>query len=376
MSQSLRRMTFPDSKLCVCCLLTVLGIGILILPVANGSSATQGRIVLNVGGPGAWDGYSVFRPFVISSNSSYMMWYSGESVYVVDGIGFANSTDGIAWTRYAKNPVLSVGGVGEWDHGRVNDAWVIHEKGIYKMWYTGVLYMAFTKLIVAEQIGYATSPDGLNWTKYPGNPVVAYGPKGSLNDKWVYRPVVISTGSSYMMYYGFLSQTDTYGFGVATSPDGISWTKLKPLTMTSSSWDAYDPSIGSITPAGNRLLMAYSAQSAAGYPSQIGLANSTDGSSWTTFSKNPVVTGGVASAWDGAGVSDAMIVSLGDHYNLYYTGSKNDGTSRIGLATLPTAQISIPEFSTGTYAALAGLALTIFSVLHRNIRLSKKNSEN
>jgi len=328
-------------------------------------------MVLDVGGLGAWDGFSVFSPSVIYNNSPYMMWYSGESIYVVDGIGFANSTDGISWTRYSQNPVLNVGVVGTWDHGRVNDPWVIHENGIYKMWYTGVLYMAFTKLIVAEQIGYATSPDGLNWTKYPGNPVLPYGPVGSLNDKWVFRPVVIRTGSSYIMYYSSLSQTGTYGVGMATSDDGISWKKLDPVTVPSSGWDAYAASVGSITKVGNTLLMTYAAESEQGYPSQIGFANSTDGTNWTTFSKNPAISGD--STWDNGGVSDPMIVRVGDHYNVYYTALTNNRTSSIRLTTLPTAQISISEFPLSIYPALLVIAFATFSLLHRRFNSLKRN---
>jgi len=368
-------MTELATKLRLFSIFMVLVIGMSVLPVAHASNAAQGRVVLDVGGSGAWDGFSVFRPSVIYNNSSYMMWYSGESIYVIDGIGFANSTDGISWTRYSQNPVLSVGVVGTWDHGRVNDPWVIHENGIYKMWYTGVLYMAFTKLIVAEQIGYATSPDGLNWTKYPGNPVLPYGPVGSLNDKWVFRPVVIPTGSSYTMYYSFLSQTGTYGIGMAASDDGISWKKLDPITMPNSSWAAYAASVGSITKTGNTLLMTYAAASSQDYPSQIGLANSTDGINWATFSKNPVISGG-HSTWDNGGVLDPLMVRVGDHYNVYYTALTNNGTGSIGLATLPTAQIAIPEFPLGINPALIVVALTSFTLLERRFNRLKRNPEN
>jgi predicted GH43/DUF377 family glycosyl hydrolase len=366
-------MPNPVAKLGLCCLFAALITGMIVLPTVRGSNAVQGRVVINIGGGGAWDGYSVFKPFVLYNGSSYMMWYSGESVYVIDYIGFAKSTDGVTWSRYSQNPVLNVGDVGTWDHGRVNDAWVIHENGIYKMWYTGVLYMAFTKLIVEEQIGYATSPDGLNWTKYAGNPVLRYGPTGSLNDKWVFRPVVLSTGSSYTMYYGSLSQTDTYGIGMATSKDGISWTKLSPLTIPSSGWDTYAPSIGSITKIENTLVMAYAGQTSQPSPPQIGLANSTDGTSWTAFPKNPVITGGGGSSWDNAGVSDPMIVNVGDHYSVYYTGSASNGTSRIGFATLPKTQISIPELSPSIFVAVAGITLTAFNLLQLRIGRLKRN---
>jgi predicted GH43/DUF377 family glycosyl hydrolase len=359
-------MTGLAAKLRLFAIFTVVLIGTSVLPIAHAASnAIQGRMVLGVGSPGAWDGFSVFRPSVIRTNSSYMMWYSGASIYVVDTIGFANSTDGISWKRYSQNPVLNVGNATSWDHG-VKDPWVIHENGIYKMWYTGLLYMWYTKLIVLEQIGYATSPDGLNWTKYPGNPVLPYGPVGSLNDKWVFRPVVISTGSSYTMYYSSLSQTGTYGIGMATSNDGISWKKLDPVTMPSSGWDAYAASIGSVTEVGNRLLMAYAAQSNQGYPSQIGLANSTDGINWTTFSENPVISGS-NSTWDN-GASDPTIVRVGDHYNVYYTALTDNGTSTIALANLSTAQVSISEFPRSILPPLGVIALVTFSLLHRRFR--------
>ena len=40
------------------------------------------------------------------------------------------------------------------------------------MWYTGVNTFGPTGLV---QAGYATSSDGLNWTKYSGNPVIPRG---------------------------------------------------------------------------------------------------------------------------------------------------------------------------------------------------------
>lgn len=78
------------AKLRLSCLFMALMIGTIVLPAAHGSNASQGRMVVNIGGLGAWDGFSVFRPFVLYNGSSYMMWYSGESVYVIDYIGFAN----------------------------------------------------------------------------------------------------------------------------------------------------------------------------------------------------------------------------------------------------------------------------------------------
>lgn len=52
---------------------------------------------------GDWDYNYVSRATIIKySSSSYEMWYSGGNNAMHDGIGFANSTDGIHWTRRAR----------------------------------------------------------------------------------------------------------------------------------------------------------------------------------------------------------------------------------------------------------------------------------
>ncbi len=64
------------------------------------------------------------------------------------------------------NPVLGVGQEGSWDDAAVNYPSVIVDGSNYKMWYGGYDGTNF-------RIGYATSPDGINWTKADDvNPVL------------------------------------------------------------------------------------------------------------------------------------------------------------------------------------------------------------
>jgi hypothetical protein len=164
--------------------------------------------VLDLGASGEWDDYYVYASSVLFEDGIHKMWYSGH-----DGsnwrIGYATSPDGIVWTKYEGNPVLNLGAPGAWDDYDVYSPSVLYEDGTYKMWYSG--YDGDH-----NRIGYATSPDGIVWTKYEGNPVLDLGAPGTWDDRGVYHPSVLFYDGTYKMWY---SASDGYNerIGYATS---------------------------------------------------------------------------------------------------------------------------------------------------------------
>ena len=118
--------------------------------------------ILSGAGAGAWDN-DLNVPFVIFNSDSvrYEMWYTASPPG--GNIGFAVSSDGVAWTKDA-NPVLSRS-PGTWDSILVCCPCVLRENGQYKMWYTGTATNSGGTAL-GTRIGYATSPDGRHWTKY------------------------------------------------------------------------------------------------------------------------------------------------------------------------------------------------------------------
>jgi predicted GH43/DUF377 family glycosyl hydrolase len=314
-----------------------------------------------------WESAHVWRPSVIYDGSSFMMWYSGENTQGVDNVGLATSTDGIKWARHAANPVLRVGRPGSWDANSVQAPWVIHENGVYKMWFEG---QTFTSGNVAKMaIGYATSPNGVDWTKYSGNPVLTPGPSGTWDDKWTYRPVVISTGQSYVMYYRSLSSQGTTGeTGMAISDDGIHWTKrASPISIppSSSGWDSYLWALGSVATAGGVFVMWYHGTRGSDANGEIGCANSTDGIVWNVYPNNPVITYGPKGSWDEGGTYHPMTVNVGDKYYVYYNAYRAPH-HRVGLAILPMSEYQIPEFPWSV--SVATIALTIAALAIRRKR--------
>ena len=70
----------------------------------------------------------------------------------------------IHWTKYAGNPVMVP--TEEWEGEITVPGSVIYHDSLYHMWYRS------RDFYVNDRIGYATSPDGISWTKYINNPVL------------------------------------------------------------------------------------------------------------------------------------------------------------------------------------------------------------
>ena len=127
----------------------------------------------------------------------------------------ALSEDGVIWTKdTVSNPVFVPGAPGEWDDAGVAPGTVLIQGDTLKMWYSG------RQANQPERTGYATSTDGVTWTRYPGNPVIEAGSPGSWDDQWQAPPEVLFDGTEYRMWY-----CGNVSLGYAPSADGLSWTK-------------------------------------------------------------------------------------------------------------------------------------------------------
>ncbi|NOX60689.1 MAG: hypothetical protein GXP42_01875 [Chloroflexi bacterium] len=166
---------------------------------------------------GTWDRNAVGDPSVIrDGNGQYWMYYEGVNVGM-DGvqvqIGVVTSTNGINWTRVLTEPVLTPGDAGAWDGLWVLDPAVMLKDGVFKMWYTGRTNDG------RRSIGYATSDDGVHWTKDTAHNPVLSPEDGQWDEGSIGNHAVLYDGK-YKMWYSSNGQ-----IGYATSPDGVAWTK-------------------------------------------------------------------------------------------------------------------------------------------------------
>ena len=142
--------------------------------------------------PNGWDAYYTTTPRVIYDTKIYRMWYNGGRTGS-SGVGYATSTDGISWTKHA-GPVLVPGPAGSWDNSSVALGSVLWNNTLFMMWYTGNNPTTFAN----GAVGLATSKDGVSWTKYSGNPVLT---ATAIDQAYIASPYVIRLGLTYNMWY-------------------------------------------------------------------------------------------------------------------------------------------------------------------------------
>ena len=291
------------------------------------------------GQPATWYAYLSMNSVLYNADSSrYEMWFTaGAQAEFPYNIGFAWSDDGISWNVHTSNPVLT-STPGSWDAYMVFDPLVIRENGQYKMWYAGIETTA-----LLTKIGYATSTDGINWTKHP-DPVLLAG-TASWESAAVSHPSVMPYSNGYKMWYsGSATGASESAFGYATSTDGINWQKdtLNNPVLTSGAigqWDrlVYGPEVLYI---GNLYYMFYTGQNNLYQSDKVGLATSTDGiHNW--YKHGPVLQP-TPGQWDGSRTIIGCVFMEDDILKMYYAGS-NGSNWEIGLATSPFEPVSVEE---------------------------------
>jgi len=326
-----------------------------------------GNPVVVTGTVGSWDARKVTDPTVISATGLYKMWYMGKDDGGVGSIGYAMSTNGITWTKYAGNPVIT-GTAGSWDANAVGSGDVVFDGATYRMWYTGIDDGG------VSAIGYATSTNGITWTKYAGNPVLT-GTVGSW-DSVASCPCVISDTGLYKMWYTGMDDGGIYGIGYATSTNGISWTKYagNPVVVTGTvgSWES-QVLCPDVILDGATYRMWYTGQDAHG-GQRIGYATSPDGVSWTKSSSNPVLNSGLLGGWETWKVRVPSVLLEGDTYRMWYAGNTQIGYASPGSYTTPGTLVFHEADGTIAYNWFTYIPPTISKTEHSYILIAGVHS--
>lgn len=161
------------------------------------------------------------RPVVIKNGNRYQMWYTGQA-RGHSWIGYATSDDGKKWQRMSRRPVLSA--EAPWEKVAVMCPHVLYddEAKLYRMWYSG------GEQYEPNAIGYATSSDGLTWTKHKNNPIFKPDPKNLWEQDRVTACQVIRQGDWLLMFYIGFQDENTAQIGLARSRDGITGWQRHP----------------------------------------------------------------------------------------------------------------------------------------------------
>ena len=247
-----------------------------------------------------FEALAIGQPAVLLEDGVLRLWYSAAGLDHRGRILAARSTDGgLSWQRERGGwPVLDVGSAGAWDSFFLDTPEVLHDATGYKLYYYG----STSNESVGAAIGLAVSQDGLHFERHGAEPVLRPGPTGSWDELWVESPAVIwdGEGNRYLMWYTGVDAGWRVRVGLATSTDGIVWTKHpdNPVLDLGSpgSWEDGWLGVPGVVRWRGGFLMVYSGASVAdladGTPDDIGvgLAFSWDGIRWQRFAANPVLT--------------------------------------------------------------------------------------
>ncbi len=303
--------------------------------------------VISGGIVNSWNRHLFFPNTLFNEDSSrFEIWFSGASgppnPWLPRQTGYATSLDGISWNVHP-DPIMTPDS-GAWDEVTTDVHAVLRENGTYKMWYTG-----WSNTDARSKFGYATSPDGFNWSKHSGNPVMLPG-----TDAWEaggpYSCSIIPADGLYKMWYsGFTADFSEGNIGYATSVDGISWTRdstNNPVLPKggAGTWDEIID-VPKVLFIDDVYHMWYFGNSASTDP-QIGWATSSDGINWTKYNdpattdllyaeSDPVIKPSSAQ-WDANHTGPGNVMLIGDSLHMWYIGNTLTGLFRfkIGHATV------------------------------------------
>lgn len=185
------------------------------------------------GGP--WDDTDCQIGAVIVHSGTFYAFYCGNnspgpaSDFV--RLGVASSSDGVTWTKYASNPVLSQGALGTGDFSDLyTGSAVMYDSGTWR-WY----YMGYGTGGIGGMMATASSPTG-TWTKYSTSHLSGLEPNGTTF--WPGPTRVWKTGGVYYMVCDdWYNLTNSY---VYCSTDAVTWTRVSGSVFgtTGSGWDA------------------------------------------------------------------------------------------------------------------------------------------
>ena len=291
-----------------------------------------------------WSGYAndanglkyAVEPTVLYDTTTgvYHMWFISEP----DGYGArfsissAISLDGKDWYTYLKNPILQTGPASSFDYASMDGPKVVFDGNQYKLYYMG------TDGSGVYSIGLAVSADGKTWEKYSGNPVLARGDSSSWNSLGPDFFDVLEKDSTYYMWYdGYAVSSKNGGIGLASSKDGIAWSRYpsNPVFQPDTAgWDSDQVAVPSVVLVNGTFYMIYMGSSSVTGTYSFGLAYSSDGIHWTRAASNPVMVHGTG--WENIGIGTNDIIFRDNQFFLWYSG-KNNVTNhwQIGLATSP-----------------------------------------
>lgn len=206
------------------------------------------------------------------------------------------------FTPNTTNPVFAGTGTDTWDQKIRERGYILRENGTYYLWYTGYREGANQ----TRSLGYATSADGLTWTRYKKNPIH--------RTTWVEDMCVVKSNGIYYMFAE--GQNDVAH--LLTSTDRINWQEQGPLAIQYTNHQPLTTGpygTPTVWKEKNSWYLFYERKDQA-----VWLATSKDLKTWTNVQDEPVLTKGPED-YDRYAVAMNQVIRYKGFYYAYYHAS-------------------------------------------------------
>jgi len=289
-----------------------------------------------------WDRAGMTDPIVIKDINKYKMWYIGSNGSAWSG-GYAESTDGVTnWTRIPTPPNPVVNTIGSWEKNITYTLVNKESENNYKMWLI-VASSGWASGLNRLKMTYSWSTNETTWDRNENyfTGTLNKWDEGGI-ERGI--SIVKINNTYHLWYAGTdrrdLTQSQYWRIGYATSPDGINWTKQNngnPVIEPTKSWELNNVSYPHVLYENGVFRMWYAA-STGDLPTQFCYATSTDGINWNKEYENPVMTIGSTGSFDEFYINTPRVSHEPDGtYKMWYSGygkyGNNDKRWSIGYAT-------------------------------------------
>lgn len=205
----------------------------------------------------------------------------------------------VKWEPVAGNPVFTGAGGDAWDKKIRERGWILYDGGQYRLWYTG----DNDDRSPTRFLGLATSPDGVHWTRDRDNPIYAKG--------WVEDVCVVKDGGTYFLF----AEGEQDRAHLLTSPDGRDWTEQGRLDIRKVDGTPIPPGpygTPTVLVEGGTWYLFYERGDQG-----VWLATSRDRKVWTNVRDEPVLAMG-PEPYDRAAVAVNQVIKQGGVYYAIY----------------------------------------------------------
>jgi len=267
---------------------------------------------------------------VTNGPAPYTMYFSWRPK---KAIALVRSEDGFTWTQEPEI-CLAADPTSGWEND-LNRSCTVKKDGVWHMWYTGQVFKPGGWREGWSRIGYATSTDGVHFTRVRREPVIV--PELPFEKTSVMNPYVRwdATRGVWRMWYAAGEIYEPNVLAYAESKDGLVWKKNPEPFFEhgdAMAWDRDRVGACEVHPLPDgRWVMFY-----IGYSdidtARIGCAISKDGlTDWKRLGQNPIVSP-VLGTWNGSACYKPSVVrdEKNGRWLLWYNG-RNGRPEYVGM---------------------------------------------